>query len=954
MNAPDPITSPVSLELEGLEVYFDQGLPPENGRSDDGAGDQRFHMRIPSLKVQGGEMIGIAGRSGEGKSTLLHVLALLYRPPKLKRLCYRYVAGGKQHEFVYSQPECKVADVELERVRNEAFGFIFQQHFLLPYFNVRDNVTLPVMVRPGYHRQAFAGKTDQLLDQLGLNEIQRAKRPSQLSGGQNQRVAVARALLHQPPFLFADEPTANLDRHKREQVLRNLRAAADSGQCVILVSHELGDLAHYCDRVLMVQDNHLEDPFAGQSADPSRPVLPKLEKQDGCSKPRTKEDAGMITGFLSGLIWPANSSATNPAPLEMSQTPTASGSARRSLGFRSNAWKYAASEVFSRKQALMRVLVAMLLFAATLAFSFLSDLGQGSLRYLTESTLNKPSEYLNRIVVRRKDAVNRLKPEHVQFLSEQVPGLKAPVTFRQKEYRFQVYTEKGLREDKYGPYSVPNGDDTIQTVKPEDRETAQIGLVYRKGGPFLPGQADRAGVLVSRRFLRQTYWRLGDKVDDPEVPDPEYPETLEFRMTIAEGGSDEEEFRGRFLPGINGRIQVPVVGVFEYPTLVVKNQTNGEQALPQVYFPEDFLRRFGVPDGKPAWDWYFAFLIKRCGEGDVPLQASYEVIRSLTISIDGGSRPEGWLREDLADGRSDLVRGLKRTFGTSIDPLFDQGRILLKFDKAREQGRQKLTREKLDFFFDRDLRSILSKASMGGEPKIASVELQPVSNLFPSATLPVLSASDPIYVDAILRLKSFRDVLPARHVVEQKYDEDLEIEPKGAQVVALERFESINGIMEYGYFALQVTFIISLTFIIGITAYMHIMSKTSDIGILRSYGLSPRSIAWVYAIELSMLILPACLLGILAAWGAAHHANDWIAETVVLTAGPTDTAEADPLKTRERPRVFLSLQQGLAANAIESGKTLGLTIVVLTVITALTVWLIKRQQIVDSLRAGAG
>jgi ABC-type antimicrobial peptide transport system permease subunit len=213
-------------------------------------------------------------------------------------------------------------------------------------------------------------------------------------------------------------------------------------------------------------------------------------------------------------------------------------------------------------------------------------------------------------------------------------------------------------------------------------------------------------------------------------------------------------------------------------------------------------------------------------------------------------------------------------------------------------------------------------------------------------------------VEAIVRLNSFRDVLPARRALEAALGEELEIEPKGGQVVALERFESISDAMEYGYLAMQITYAVSLMFIIGITAYMHVMSKTSDIGILRSYGLSPRSIGAVYTLELAMIMIPACLLGILAAVSLARASNDWVAETVVLTAGPDTASEASGSASASlraaQPKVFLSLQQGAGAILRESARTVGLAGVILAAVTGMSVWLIKRQQIVDSLRSGTG
>ncbi|MBY0232684.1 MAG: ATP-binding cassette domain-containing protein [Gemmataceae bacterium] len=939
------MTAPISLDLEGLEVFYDQ---PAGADADPANPGQRFHLRIPRLQLRGGQMIGIAGRSGEGKSTLLHVLALLLQPPVVQRLSYEYPGADGPRSFSFSRPGAETPDPRLAQVRNEAFGFIFQQHFLLPYFEVRDNVALPVMVRPGYRAALYRERIGQLLDGLGLPVLHRRKRPSQLSGGQNQRVAVARALLHDPPFLFADEPTANLDKHKREMVLRQLRAAADAGRCVVLVSHELGDIAAYCDRVLMVQDNRLLCPFAGDphlEAEAGGKTLPALAKEGGGSVPRSRADVAWITGELSNHIWPvAADSKEKPAAAAPELAPLPP-SRPGTLGLRKEAFKYASHEMLNKKGAAMRALMFLMLLAACCIFSYLSDLGRGAMQYLTEATLNKPSEYLNRIVISRKDSTKRLTPEQVAFLANEVPGLKAPPTFRQRLFQYEFFTPAGERERKNYAYSVPEGDDTLAPVDPADKDTAQIGVVYLKGGPFKKGDADRAGVIVSRRFLRRSYWGLGDRAD---APDGKIPDEIEFRLPLGDAGVVEDDVT-TWLPGINGRVRVPVVGVFDYPTVVVKNTTGGEEGLPQLFFPERFMRRLGTAKDKPVWRWYDGFLCQRCGDGK-PLVAGYDVLRSATIRVKGGTKDAAWLKKTLADPRSELSRDLARGLA-KIAPYEEGGAVVLRFDKAREEPSQKLTAEKFEAVHWPEIKATLVKLT-GGEA-VLEYQKQPASALFSEASLASLPDNEEVYSEAVLRLKGFQNVLPARRVVEKAHGDAFEIEPKGGQVTALERFESISTVMGSGYIALQATFALFLAFLIGITAYMHITSKTSDIGILRSYGLSPPSIAWVYFLELAMLTVPACVLGIVLAVGLGRASNDLIAQSLVLTAkqqGEEETKKAgEPM-----PKVFLSQQQGLLANLGEAGKTVGLLVAILVVVSVLSVAMIRRQQIVDSLRAGAG
>jgi lipoprotein-releasing system ATP-binding protein len=196
------------------------------------------------LEVGRGEMVAIVGASGVGKSTLLHVLGTLDRPDagEVK------VAG----EDVFRLPEDR-----LRRFRNRTLGFVFQFHHLLPEFSALENVMMPLLIDRRSAGEA-GERARALLDEMGLSH-RRDHRPGTLSGGEQQRVAVARALVQSPRALLADEPSGNLDRETGDRLHELLRRLnQEKGITVVAVTHN-DRLAAACDRVLRLEGGRLHN-----------------------------------------------------------------------------------------------------------------------------------------------------------------------------------------------------------------------------------------------------------------------------------------------------------------------------------------------------------------------------------------------------------------------------------------------------------------------------------------------------------------------------------------------------------------------------------------------------------------------------------------------------------------------------------------------------------------------
>ena len=209
------------------------------------------------LSVQQGEIVSIVGPSGAGKTTLLQIIGTLERPDS-GTVCVE----GKDLN--------RLSDKELARFRNQRIGFVFQFHQLLPEFTALENVMIPGLIARRGTKELKAEAED-LLRRLDLSERMDHK-PNALSGGENQRVAVARALVNHPAVVLADEPSGSLDSRNKEELHQLFfRLREDLGQTFVIVTHD-EQLAALTDRTIHLLDGAVIDPESHDTADTTRQV----------------------------------------------------------------------------------------------------------------------------------------------------------------------------------------------------------------------------------------------------------------------------------------------------------------------------------------------------------------------------------------------------------------------------------------------------------------------------------------------------------------------------------------------------------------------------------------------------------------------------------------------------------------------------------------------------------
>jgi ABC-type lipoprotein export system ATPase subunit len=195
------------------------------------------------VSIRAGEFVAVIGQSGSGKSTLLNILGALDVP-----------TGGTV--LIHGTDISTLDEDGLAALRNETIGFIFQAHFLLDEFTCLENVLMPITIRQGEASDEQVARMVRLLERVGLGD-QIDKHPDSMSGGQNQRTAIVRALANSPRILLADEPTGNLDSRSGAEVFELMREMnRETGVAFVMVTHD-DRLAQAADRILLIEDGFL-------------------------------------------------------------------------------------------------------------------------------------------------------------------------------------------------------------------------------------------------------------------------------------------------------------------------------------------------------------------------------------------------------------------------------------------------------------------------------------------------------------------------------------------------------------------------------------------------------------------------------------------------------------------------------------------------------------------------
>ncbi len=220
-----------ALKLEGVKQIYNEGKDNEVQA-----------LKGIDLAIRNREFVSIIGPSGSGKTTLLDIIGCLLQPT------YGRV-------FLDSVETGKLSEAELARLRREKLGFIFQQYNLIPSFTALENVAFAMRIAGRKKEESFA-KAKRLLETMGLGK-RMGHRPSQLSGGEQQRVAISRSLVNEPEIILGDEPTGNLDTQtgmKILDLLKNLNR--EKGYTIIVVTHDMR-ITKYCDRVINIMDGKI-------------------------------------------------------------------------------------------------------------------------------------------------------------------------------------------------------------------------------------------------------------------------------------------------------------------------------------------------------------------------------------------------------------------------------------------------------------------------------------------------------------------------------------------------------------------------------------------------------------------------------------------------------------------------------------------------------------------------
>ncbi len=236
-------------------------------------------LRDVSIKIAPGEFVAIMGPSGSGKSTLMHVLGLLDRPDSGE-----YLLGGAE--------TTNLSDQELALVRNQLVGFVFQQFHLLPRMTALENAELPLIYAG---KRNLKEKARERIEEVGLKD-RMFHRPNEMSGGQQQRVAIARSLVNDPPIIFADEPTGNLDSKSKEEIIAILKSLNQKGKTIVIVTHE-SEIAAHARRIIQMRDGQV----ISDKTVSSETGIPKVSLQEDLIKNILSKSTATIKGSIEFL-----------------------------------------------------------------------------------------------------------------------------------------------------------------------------------------------------------------------------------------------------------------------------------------------------------------------------------------------------------------------------------------------------------------------------------------------------------------------------------------------------------------------------------------------------------------------------------------------------------------------------------------------------------------------------
>ena len=206
-------------------------------------GNSKFHaLKDIDLDIKDGEMLAVTGKSGAGKSTLMNIIGLLDS----------YDSGSLKIDGVEASG---LRDSRLAKLRNQKIGFVMQDFSLLEHKSVLMNVMLPLYFNNRYNFREMKKLAMDALKKVGITE-QASKKVNQLSGGQKQRVAVARAIINEPSFILADEPTGALDTKTSAEIMELFKNLNDNGKTIIIITHDM-NIADFCQRKIEISDGRL-------------------------------------------------------------------------------------------------------------------------------------------------------------------------------------------------------------------------------------------------------------------------------------------------------------------------------------------------------------------------------------------------------------------------------------------------------------------------------------------------------------------------------------------------------------------------------------------------------------------------------------------------------------------------------------------------------------------------